>query len=154
MPNPLDTAPAVWDPATGRVYTLLVPDPSGGLVCAFSRETFAQALTTGRISKDARILPQDEAFALMAAADRSRYCRGPETITAERFDEMLNMLPPAKWQHSPGAESFMIPEAIAGSLHTFGVRIGSDFYAITEDCRISHADLVAACLNAKTNLTA
>lgn len=143
----LDTAPALWDPATGRIYTFMVPgpDPAGPLVSAWGRETLPELVALGRVSPESRILPQDEAFALADAADRQRLCRGPQAIDAERFDELLNCLPPQRWVRGATAESFRISEAITGDLYTFCVRLGDRFFSITERGTTTHDDLVRLC---------
>lgn len=71
MSSILETAPALWDPTTGRIYTFMVPgpDPAGPLVSAWGRETLPELVALGRVSPESQILSQDEAFALME--DRS-----------------------------------------------------------------------------------
>jgi len=147
MPSAIDTAPAVWDPATGRVFTLLVPDATGTLRSAWGDETFAEMLSSGSVSSEAEILDQDEAFARQAAAERARLCRGPEPITRERFLELLNVLPPQRWYRAAGAESFRISEPLCGTLYTFCVRIGDRHFTLTEDGHTSHRALEQQCID-------
>lgn len=52
------------------------------------------------------------------AAERTYYLSQPLTeITPERFDDMLNILPPVAWQHRDGVERFIISEAEQGYFH-------------------------------------
>lgn len=141
----LETAPALWDPTTGRIYTFMLESPEGELRSAWGRETLPELVALGRVSPESRILPQDEAFALSDAADRRRLCRGPQPIDAERFDELLNCLPPQRWVRSEATESFRICEAITGDLYTFCVRLGDRFFSITERGTTSHDELVRLC---------
>lgn len=143
----LETAPALWDPATGRIYTFMIPgpDPAGPLVSAWGRETLPELIALGRVSPESRILPQDEAFALSDEADRRRLCKGPQPIDAERFDELLNMLPPQRWVRGGTTESFRICEAVTGDLYTFCVRLGDRHFTLTERGGTSHDELVRLC---------
>ncbi len=62
-------------------------------------------------------------FEIMTEADyqkamRAYYLSRPlEEITPERFDEMLNILPPVAWEHRDGVERFIIREAIDDYYH-------------------------------------
>lgn len=50
-----------------------------------------------------------------AAAQRGHYLDKPITeVTAERWDEMLNVLPPMHWERADGVERFVMSEAIDG----------------------------------------
>lgn len=148
MSSVLDTAPALWDPATGRIYTFMLVSPSGELVSAWGRETLPELVALGRVSPEAQILPQDEAFALSDAADRQRLCRGPEPITPERFDELLNCLPPQRWHRGESAESFRLSEAITGDIYTFAIRLGDKFFTLAERGSTTHQELVQMCAEA------
>lgn len=143
----LETAPALYDPTTGRIYTFMVPgpDPAGPLVSAWGCETLPELVALGRVSPEAQILPQDEALALSDAADRQRLCKGPQPIDAERFDELLNVLPPQRWVRGVAAESFRISEAITGDLYTFCVRLDDRYFSITESGSTTHDELVRIC---------
>jgi hypothetical protein len=144
----LDTAPGLWDPTTGRVYTFMIPgpDPTGPLVSAWGRETHAELIATGTVSPESVILSHDEALALQEAAERQRLCTGPQLITPERFEELLNCLPPQLWTRLDSTESFRISEPLCGDLWTWCVRIGPEHYTITERGTISHTELCRLCL--------
>ena len=137
--NPItDTTPAVWDPATGRIYTFLTDAGRS----RWGGETVEELQQRGAVSPDALVLPWLEAERLHNEADRARYCTGPELITAERFDEMLNCLPPERWSRSAGAESFRFGERLAGPIASFFLRIGTDYWQINEDQSTTHDELV------------
>ena len=52
-------------------------------------------------------------------AERTHYLSEPlKEITAERFHEMLEILPPVVWQHRDGVERFMVSEALSGTYHS------------------------------------
>jgi hypothetical protein len=134
------TAPALWDPATGRVYTIMINDRS-----AWGGQTLKELIADGSVSPESRIVPHEEGIALQEAADRERYCTGPEQITEERFHELLNILFPERWTRNERNESFRISEPLTGRLYTWVVRIGSDFYRLNEDGDISHQMLLRQC---------
>jgi hypothetical protein len=149
----LDTAPCLWDPATKRIYTFMIPGANESLVCAFGGQTLAKMIASGDVSADARIVPQDEALALQEATDRQRFCIGPQRITAERFDEMLNCLPPQLWTRFNSQESFRISEPLTSGIWTWCVRIGDHHFTLNESPVVSHPELVRQCLEVHHGLT-
>ena len=137
-----DTTPAVWDPSTGRVYTFL-----GNTGRSFwGGETFEELQQRGAVSPAALVLPWLEAERLHNEADRARYCTGAEPISAERFEEMLNCLPPERWWMGAGAESFRLSERLTGSIASFFLRIGPAYWQINEDQGTTHDELVRLAL--------
>lgn len=128
----------VFDEETGRIVTTAVKTDSG-YKCVYDNEPIA-------LSPSQKIVEEDEAIALQQAADRKRYCKGPRESTAERFDEALNVLPPAKWQRMPGGESFYVSEPITSDLVDWHVRIGDKFYSIVESRFMSNAEIAKLCV--------
>lgn len=139
-----DNTPAVWDPAAGRVYTFLHEDGRS----YFGGETMEEMLRLGYISADAVVIPWGEADKLQQEAERVRYCTGPQPVTAERFDEALNCLPPERWYRGEGAESFRLSERLCGLICTFYVRVGDRFWQINEEQGTTHQELVRLALGA------
>jgi hypothetical protein len=140
-----DTTPSVWDPATGRIYTFLFPDASGVLRSAYGNETIEELRAAGSISPEAVVMPFLDAYTLQESSDRARYCTGPQRIDRERWDELLNVLPPCRWARGAGSESFHISEALTGNLYTHCVRIGDNYFTLNEERGTSHSDLVRMC---------
>jgi hypothetical protein len=67
-------------------------------------------------------------------------------IDRQRFERMLNMLPPASWMGiGTHAESFRTSEGISADITTFYCRIGADHFELTGDVRSSHGAVAARC---------
>jgi hypothetical protein len=65
-----------------------------------------------------------KALELSQQADRKKYKAGiVKEITEERFDEMLNVLPPSAWVCHSTNESFRISENLTGELSNFYIRV-------------------------------
>jgi len=65
-----------------------------------------------------------KALELSQQADRKKYEAGVvKEITEERFDEMLNVLPPDNWINYSTNESFRICEDLTGELSNFYIRV-------------------------------
>jgi len=78
--------------------------------------------------------------------DGSRYgIKPPWRIDEKRFWYLLEVLPPCKWRRMSDGESFHISERLSGSIVTWAVRIGSDYFELQDDEHKPHAELVAAC---------
>lgn len=64
-----------------------------------------------------------------------------EEITAERFDDGLNVLPPCAWTRARGAESFKISERIAGSVTAIYAAMGGRYFRFQDSIRMPHTDI-------------
>lgn len=60
------------------------------------------------------LLPCDEFF---ARKENEYLTRPPVEITEERYDELLNVLPPVHWRTADGVERFLLCEAETGRIH-------------------------------------
>lgn len=140
----------IFDPGakigTG-IYSFMVQPPGGGpLVCSFGGETLEQLQQEGKVSPLALLCPWEEAEARSRDLARSRYCSGPQRVSREQWWELLEILFPARWEQLDGdCEVFMMPECITSDLYTFGVRIGEDYFSITESCGKTSRELIALC---------
>lgn len=128
------------------IYGFVVPSPKPEvLVCMYGGETLDELKAKGAVSPEAFVCPWEEASRLSDNLARQRYCKGPSRVTKERWWDMLEVLYPARWEHLAGSEVFMMPECITGTFYTFGVRIGEDYFSITEDRNTPAAKLVEMC---------
>ena len=109
----------------------------------FSGKTFEQMRQqSGEVLE---LMPFVQALELTEAASRARYCQGPERISQERYEEMLNVLPPENWQRGVGFSCFRLSERLSGAIASFFVRIGDSYYQINEDEDANVGDLFRAC---------
>ena len=131
---------AVFSHTTGRLHTALTAEG----VCMFSGKTVEE------IQQDSgealEVMPFMQALELANAASRARYCRGPERISQERYEDMLNVLPPENWQRGVGYSCFRLSERLDGAIASFFVRIGDSYYQINEDEDANPGDLFRACM--------
>ena len=93
----------------------------------------------------AELMPLDEACRLAQEAQRAHYCHGPVEITAERFEEMLNVLPPMQWKRGPGAQSFKMSELTCGTLTGIFCEVRGRYFELCDDVRNSHEWIVREC---------
>lgn len=139
----------IFDPnskyGTG-IYAFMAPGSSPEvLVCQFGGETLDELKSKGTVSPEAFLCPWEEAEAHSLGLARQRYCKGPERISRERWWELLEVMPPARWRSLPGGEIFMVAEPIASNLYRFGIRIGEEYFSIVEDCYIEDDKLIDFC---------
>lgn len=62
-----------------------------------------------------------------------------EEISAEQFDDALNVLPPFAWTRTGGAQSFKISERIAGAITAVYVTIGDRYFRFQDDIHTPHS---------------
>lgn len=114
--------------------------------CIYSGKTIDEMVNDNTISNDYVVCDFKSLVYLCRERARKLYCKGASKITAERFHELLNVLPPARWVKFPGGELFMVPECISGDIYQFCVRIGERYYTINESCEAKKDDLIRACM--------
>lgn len=49
-------------------------------------------------------------------------------IDAEKWDEMLGVLPPMRWEHKDGVERFLISEMLAGNITSQFAKLGKRYF--------------------------
>lgn len=113
-----------------------------GGVGRFSRKTVDElALKYGQLD----VVTLDE----MATRVKERFSTPPKPITKERFWQLLEVLPPSRWRSTGNSESFFVPEALTGTIHTVCVRIGKSYFSM-DRCVASesNSDWLAMCAEA------
>ena len=78
----------------------------------------------------------------------------PEEITAEDFNEALEILPPAMWRTIGSVESFTVPEPVDHGVYDRVVRIGDRYWKMLASINTPINDLAAACRNAEKAVSA
>lgn len=119
--QPPTMSDAIYNHTTGRLHTCLSLDG----VCMFTGKTVEQMQQES--AEQLEVMPFTQALELTTAADRARYCTGPQRITQERYEEMLNVLPPENWQRGVGYSCFRLSERLSGAIASFFVRIGDRY---------------------------
>lgn len=84
----------------------------------------------------------EEAWRQIEGAARARYRSDIVEISAERFMDALNVLPPVGWTTKTGVESFKISERIWGNITDIYARLGERYFKLADDIRLP-ADIIA-----------
>ncbi|MDX2215261.1 MAG: hypothetical protein SFY66_18500 [Oculatellaceae cyanobacterium bins.114] len=103
---------------------------------------------------DAEIWDFDEAFQEIERITYENTITPPVEVTYERWDEMINIMPPMRWRSGSGGESFMICEATTLDLHTIFCRIGSRYFELTNRRTTPHEEIVSLCREAMRGIDA
>ena len=65
-------------------------------------------------------------------------------IDAQRFDDMLGVLPPCKWYgHGTNQESFHVSEFLSGNIVSWFVQLNGRYFQIDDACTLTHRELIA-----------
>lgn len=67
----------------------------------------------------------------------------PSEITAERFQDMLGILPPVAWRITGNGESFKISEPLTGSIHSIFVKLNERHFTFDDRITLKHAEICA-----------
>lgn len=84
-------------------------------------------------------------FDVAVAANEALWRAPPVEIAEAAWREALNVLPPDGWTSDGDAETFKCAERTSGRVTAIYCRIGSRYFALSDDCRTPHATIVAAC---------
>lgn len=87
-------------------------------------------------SPEFQIMEWDAVAPLIEAAQNAAYVDPDWTeITFEQYEEMLNVLPPCRWETCNGVNLFYISEAMASNIHGHYARYAGRYF--TRQCRTS-----------------
>jgi hypothetical protein len=112
-------------------------DPCGKYIGAYSGKALAELMEEyGH--------PQIEVLSWEEAAQlhRAKFIAPPKRISEERFDYLLNVLPPCKWTRHASSESFHVSEHITDDIVTWCVRVGDSYWEISDSCTLTHDELL------------
>ena len=85
------------------------------------------------------VLGQDDAMACHEAAFRSEVAE----ITADKWDDMLGVLPPIAWRHDGLGESFKLSEYLTGGITSIYVALEGRFFTFNDNAMLRHAECCA-----------
>ena len=125
MKLPTDNTPTFYDSKEGRVNTVCLCDSFENLKdetkVAWVKENKKEYQEK---HPELELMSFGKALELSQQADRKKYKAGiVKEITEDRFDEMLNVLPPDNWINYSTNESFRISEDLTGELSNFYIRV-------------------------------
>jgi len=113
----------------GKTHLLSIATlQDGEYRCAYYKRTLAEL--RAETGEDVQLLPLEDAGRMIDDAQTRAYCRAPVEITREQFDEMMNVLPPAKWLRGTASEAFFVPEALCADIYSWHVRIGEQYWCL------------------------
>ena len=115
LPIPDENQPAVWLPSRGWIVTVL--DAAGR--CIYGGDDPTEYMEQYHPGERWEVLPLGKAIELQRIYDHSKYIKPPVRITEDRWEELLNVLPPAKWT----SLKFFVSECITADLYTCCVRL-------------------------------
>jgi Protein of unknown function (DUF1419) len=93
----------------------------------------------------AELWEAEKAFEEIHRLTYEKYISAPAEITEDRFDEMLNVLPPMKWRQEHGSESFMISEALTMDIRSIFCRIGDRCFEMADRQSLTHQEICDEC---------
>jgi hypothetical protein len=77
------------------------------------------------------------------AASCATFRSAPAEITRERFQDMLEVLPPVAWTSGGATETFKLSERTYGPITAIFCRIRDRYYEMSDDIRMPHDKIVA-----------
>lgn len=114
--------------------------PDGSIRGYYSNETPAEIAAR---HPGAVLIELEDAAAQCHAAARAAHCTGPVEIDRERFDYLLEVLPPSRWTRAGDCESFHVCERITSNIVTWAVRRGARYFEINEEASKRHPEIMA-----------
>ncbi|GBF59164.1 hypothetical protein PbB2_02856 [Candidatus Phycosocius bacilliformis] len=109
----------------------------GSITVGYGDVTYEELLT--KLGDNLKIVSDDELEAMMDAHEQSLFTT-PTAISQEKWDEMLCVLPPARWTRGR-VELFHINEHLSGSAVDWYGHINGSYYTWTQSCGASTKDM-------------
>lgn len=95
-----------------------------------------------------KVMAWEDYYVLEEQAKAKKYKVGqPRPITKERFNEMLETLPPQRWDISGSREAFRFMERLDGSLFSFFIRVGNKYFELIADGNAGYESMYQSCTN-------
>lgn len=122
-----DAKTVIFCSRTAHAIDILAPGQDGPSRIAALAAEYGPALT---------LLSPTEALERSEAP----FISGVEEISEDRFDEMLNILPPAGWKTDSDGESFKMCEFTCGRITAIFVRIGQRYATFSDRMSTPHRE--------------
>ena len=94
-----------------------------------------------------KVVDKQELAKLFTTYEHSQFTQ-PIACTAERFDEMLNILPPCQWDRVRGVEMFHMSERLYGNVVTWFFNYYGDYYTCDQLATTPRDELAEMVINA------
>ncbi len=141
--------PVFYQPAKdGRVpqvVDLAKPNAQGVLVGRYSGETL-EALAVRY-----PLVTLGE-FDEIAAEIESLLKTVPVEISEERYNDMLEVLPPEDWQRTGYGDSFKLCERTSGRITSIFARVGTRYFSFNDLYNLPHATIMTKVMTAKAEI--
>lgn len=88
------------------------------------------------------ILPLDDAVKKIRTLDRAEYCKPWVEISKETWWDMLEVLPPEKWQNNGTVEMFRMSEYLCGRITGHYARVGERYFCANREAGDNFPELI------------
>lgn len=124
-------------PFNGFTKSFVKHFSDGSIAVGYGEMTYEELLKN--LSANLQIVSDDELESMMDAHEQSLFTT-PKAISEEKWDEMLNVLPPARWTRGR-VEIFHISEHLSGCAVDWYGRINGSYYTWTQSCHATTKDM-------------
>ena len=135
MINPNMIEEWFWQPGQPNAIDAINPDTGRGLYSGEGLEDIRKRYPGAIITTLDAILD----------AERTAFVSEPVRIDRERWNEMLNVLPPIQWKNERAAETFKMSEMTSGMITTIFCRIGENYFELSDNVNTPHDKIASAC---------
>lgn len=128
-------------PFQGWIQALTFTDPEGvERVDCYGGPSPTVAEYAKEQGKEFKVLSDEEFNGVIREFMESKKTR-PEPVTAERWEDMLNVLPPCRWSTRAGFSVFHVSEREYGNLVSWYAKRGESCWTFTQPANLSEAEL-------------
>ena len=103
-----------------------------------------------RENPTAKQMDFEEANEQINIAIQKTYVTLPKLISAEFFNQQLEVLPPLNWTTTSDEMTFMMSEFTISRITNIYAQIGDKCYAFSDSYRLSHEEIIEKCNMSKT----
>ncbi|EPO2911696.1 TPA: hypothetical protein ACF3XO_004483 [Vibrio parahaemolyticus] len=124
------------------MYLVQKPFTGSIVACVESNQDpkIPEILKRCNVSGEWNVIDDDELTQLFDTYEQS-LCSLPKTCTAERFNDMFEILPPCQWSTVGGVEMFHVSERLYGNVVSWFFNYQNAFYTCEQLASASKTDL-------------
>lgn len=114
----------------GSCLSMLCKATTGHEFVAYCNLSLAEYLKQHE-AEGAHVVTPEE-FDVLYAAHLQTYVSAPQVVDAERYDYLLEVLPPCRWTNVGGVEIFHISERITGNMVTWCAQYNGVYFEFVD----------------------
>ncbi len=129
----------VYEKGRTHLFTEIIKNKDGIDICRYSGETITDII---KMNPKMEIMHIDEALKRITKMEKEMYLSdGWKETTRENWEDMLNVLPPEKWESVLEVEIFRMSEYYTGNITAHYAKLGNKYFTALRRTTDNYAEM-------------